>query len=153
MSSQALKAYSSKPSSREANIIQALFPERDRHNCRFGNSGNSRAKLSTCSVVVYSQMPLELGCFTLSRKEQSSFSSRYKLVNPNQCFMVGRIALSSSRTKGNGSRRFFEALLFIILIIDDNLILRSNEPRHFVNRSSGHFFLREMATVFKDHQL
>src|SRR5258705_13850305 len=115
MSSQALKAYSSKPSSREANIIQALFPERDRHNCRFGNSGNSLAKLSRCSVVVYSQMPLELGCLTLSRNEQRSFSSRYTLVNPNQCFMVGRIVLSSSRTKGNGSRRFFEALVSITL--------------------------------------
>src|SRR6185369_5208437 len=119
MSSQALKAYSSKPSSREASTIQALFPERDRHNCRFGNSGNSRAKLSRCSVVVYSHTPLELSCLMLSRNEQSSFSSRYTLVKPNQCVMVGRIALSSSRTKGNGSRRFVEALLFMTLKIQE----------------------------------
>src|SRR5258705_13995662 len=125
MSSQALKAYSSKPSSREARTIQALLPERDRHNCRFGNSGNSRAKLSTCSVVVYSHMPLVLGCLMLSRREQSSFSSRYTLVNPNQCLIVGRSALSSSRTKGNGSRPFFEALFFMILEIQ----MRNIPPR------------------------
>src|SRR5258705_13499267 len=132
MRSHAKKSIPQLPARRGANIARFWFRAGGRHNCRFGNSGNSRAKLSTCSVVVYSQMPLELGCFTLSRKEQSSFSSRYTLVNPNQCLMVGRIALSSSRTKGNGSRRFFEALHFITLKTQEGNILAAEIRGEFI---------------------
>lgn len=101
MSSVALSAYSSKPSSLDARIIQAFFPER--HNCRFGNRGNSLPRLSKWSVVVNNHIPLLPGCLVLSRSARRSLSSRYTYVNPNILLSRGRIGASSSTTNGNGT--------------------------------------------------
>lgn len=82
-------------------------------------------------------------------------------MKPNQCLMVGRIALSSSRTKGNGSRRFFEALLFMTLKIQEGnpaassfipSTLPNDESCHFVNHARRHFFLGQVTAVFKGYE-